>query len=59
MKNSEELEGFITYNEYKDKLNNDPKYLQVLKDYLINFEENVNKKKSKSKKKKKNNRYLK
>ena len=48
--NSEELEGFITFNEYTDKLNEDPTYLKVLKDYLINFEENVNKKKSKSKK---------
>lgn len=49
--NSEELEGFITFNEYKDKLNEDSKYLKVLKDYLINFEENVNKKKSKTRKK--------
>ena len=49
--NSEELEGFITFNEYKGKLNEDSKYLKVLKDYLINFEENVNKKKSKTRKK--------
>ena len=49
--NSEELEGFITFNEYKDNLNEDSKYLKVLKDYLINFEENINKKKSKTKKK--------
>ena len=49
--NSEELEGFITFNEYKDKLNGGSKYLKVLKDYLINFEENINKKKSKTKKK--------
>ena len=49
--NSEELEGFITFNEYKGKLNEDSKYLQVLKEYLINFEENINKKKSKTRKK--------
>ena len=49
--NSEELEGFITFNEYKEKLNEDSNYLNILKNYLINFEENVNKKKSKTKKK--------
>ena len=49
--NSEELEGFITFNEYKEKLNEDSNYLKILKNYFINFEENVNKKKSKTKKK--------
>jgi hypothetical protein len=50
--NCEELDGFITFNEYKDKLNQDPEYFRVLKDYLINFEENIGKKKSKNRKKK-------
>ena len=49
--NSEELEGFITFNEYKEKLNEDSNYLKILKNYFINFEENVNKKKSKTRKK--------
>ena len=46
--NSEELDGFITFNEYKDKLNQDPEYLKAFKDYLINFEENIGRKKSKN-----------
>ena len=50
--NSEELDGFISFNEYKDKLNQEPEYLEVFKDYLINFEENIGKKKSKNRKKK-------
>ena len=50
--NSEELDGFITFNEYKDKLNQEPEYLEALKDYLINFEENIRRKKAKNKKNK-------
>jgi hypothetical protein len=50
--NCEELDGFITFNEYKDKLNQDPEYLKALKDYLINFEENIRRKKPKDKSKK-------
>ena len=50
--NSEELDGFITFNEYKEKLNQDPEYLKALKDYLINFEENIRRKKPKDKSKK-------
>ena len=53
--NSEELEEFITFNEYKEKLNEDSNYLKILKNYFINFEENVNKKKSKTRKKITNN----
>ena len=49
--NSEELDGFITFNEYKDKLKQEPEYLEALKDYLINFEENIRRKKPKKKKK--------
>ena len=50
--NSEELDGFVTFNEYKDKLNQEPEYLEALKDYLINFEENIRRKKAKNKKNK-------
>jgi len=53
--NSEELDGFITFNEYKDKLNQDPEYLEAFKNYLINFEENIKKKKPKEKNKNKVN----
>jgi hypothetical protein len=53
--NCEELDGFITFNEYKDKLNQDPEYFKVLKDYLINFEENIRRKKPKEKNKNKVN----
>jgi hypothetical protein len=53
--NCEELDGFITFNEYKDKLNQDPEYFRVLKDYLINFEENIRRKKPKEKNKNKVN----
>ena len=49
--NSEELDEFITFNEYKDKLKQEPEYLEALKDYLINFEENIRRKKPKKKKK--------
>ena len=48
--NNEDLDEFITFNEYKDKLNQEPEYLEVLKDYLINFEENIKRKKPKKKK---------
>ena len=47
--NSEELDGFITFNEYKDKLNQDPEYIKAFQDYLINFEENMKRKKRKEK----------
>ena len=47
--NSEELDGFITFNEYKDKLNQDPEYIKAFQDYLINFEENMKRKKLKEK----------
>ena len=53
--NSEELDGFMTFNEYKDKSNQDPEYLKALSDYLINFEENTRKKKPKEKNKNKVN----
>ena len=47
--NSEELDGFITFNEYKDKLNQDQEYIKAFNDYLINFEENMKRKKMKEK----------
>ena len=46
---SEELKGFKTFNEYKKKLKQDPEYLEALKNYLVNFEENIRRKKTKIK----------
>jgi len=51
----EELDGFTTFNEYKNKLNQDSEYLDALKNYLINFEENIRRKKPKEKNKNKVN----
>lgn len=53
--NCDELDGFTTFNEYKNKLNQDSEYLEALKNYLINFEENIRRKKPKEKTKNKVN----
>jgi len=51
----DELDGFTTFNEYKNKLNQDSEYLETLKNHLINFEENIKRKKPKEKTKNKVN----
>ena len=47
--NIKELDGFKTFDEYKKQLNDEPEYIEKLKNFLINFEEKIQCKKERKK----------
>ena len=49
----EELEGFQTFNEYKKQLNEEPKYIETLKNFFLNFEKDIVSKKGRKPKNRK------
>ena len=53
--NSEELDGFPTFEEIKSKLNESNIYLEEVKKFLMNFEEILNQKNPRTRKEKKIN----